>query len=42
MRGEQAEPRHESVYGFDFDESGLLPVVPQLRPPPRREKGEKP
>ncbi len=27
MRGEEAEPRHESLYGFDFDESGLLPVV---------------
>jgi aerobic-type carbon monoxide dehydrogenase small subunit (CoxS/CutS family) len=27
MRGERAQPRHESLYGFDFDESGLLPVV---------------
>jgi len=27
MRGEPAEPRKESIYGFDFDESGLLPVV---------------
>ena len=27
MRGEKAEPRHESLYGTDFDESGLLPVV---------------
>jgi carbon-monoxide dehydrogenase small subunit len=27
MRGEDAEPRKESLYGFDFDESGLLPVV---------------
>ena len=27
MRGEEAEPRKESLYGFDFDESGLLPVV---------------
>jgi carbon-monoxide dehydrogenase small subunit len=27
MRGEKAEPRKESLYGFDFDESGLLPVV---------------
>jgi aerobic-type carbon monoxide dehydrogenase small subunit (CoxS/CutS family) len=27
MRGERAEPRHESLYGFDFDESGLLPVL---------------
>ena len=28
MRGEQAEPRKESLYGSDFDESGLLPVHP--------------
>src|SRR6266508_1982295 len=27
MRGEQAAPRRESLYGTDFDESGLLPVV---------------
>jgi aerobic-type carbon monoxide dehydrogenase small subunit (CoxS/CutS family) len=27
MRGEEAEPRRESLYGYDFDESGLLPVV---------------
>jgi aerobic-type carbon monoxide dehydrogenase small subunit (CoxS/CutS family) len=27
MRGEEAAPRHESLYGFDFDESGLLPVL---------------
>jgi aerobic-type carbon monoxide dehydrogenase small subunit (CoxS/CutS family) len=27
MRGEEAEPRKESLYGLDFDESGLLPVV---------------
>ncbi|HEY6066188.1 MAG TPA: (2Fe-2S)-binding protein [Thermoanaerobaculia bacterium] len=27
MRGEDAEPRKESVYGFDYDDSGLLPVV---------------
>jgi carbon-monoxide dehydrogenase small subunit len=27
MRGEAMEPRKESLYGFDFDESGLLPVV---------------
>jgi carbon-monoxide dehydrogenase small subunit len=26
MRGEAAEPKKESLYGFDFDESGLLPV----------------
>ena len=25
MRGEEAAPRHESLYGFDFDQSGLLP-----------------
>ena len=28
MRGEEATPKKESLYGFDFDESGLLPVVP--------------
>ncbi|HKA37271.1 MAG TPA: (2Fe-2S)-binding protein [Thermoanaerobaculia bacterium] len=28
MRGEEAEPPKESLYGRDFDESGLLPVVP--------------
>lgn len=27
VRGEDAAPRHESLYGTDFDESGLLPVV---------------
>jgi len=27
MRGEPAEPRRESLYGFDYDEGGLLPVV---------------
>jgi aerobic-type carbon monoxide dehydrogenase small subunit (CoxS/CutS family) len=27
MRGEEAEPSKEALYGFDFDESGLLPVV---------------
>ena len=27
MRGEDAEPKKESLYGFDFDEGGLLPVV---------------
>jgi aerobic-type carbon monoxide dehydrogenase small subunit (CoxS/CutS family) len=27
MRGEDAAPRKESLYGQDFDESGLLPVV---------------
>ena len=29
MRGETAEPRRETLYGTDFDESGLLPVVPE-------------
>ena len=28
MRGEEAAPRHESLYGFEFDESGLLPTIP--------------
>jgi carbon-monoxide dehydrogenase small subunit len=28
MRGEEAEPRKESLYGYDFDESGLLPAHP--------------
>src|SRR5215467_141084 len=27
MRGEDAAPKKEAIYGFDFDESGLLPVV---------------
>jgi aerobic-type carbon monoxide dehydrogenase small subunit (CoxS/CutS family) len=27
MRGEKVEPRRETLYGSDFDESGLLPVV---------------
>lgn len=27
MRGEEAEPRRETLYGFDYDESGLLPVL---------------
>ena len=27
MRGEEALPRKETLYGTDFDESGLLPVV---------------
>ena len=27
MRGEDRRPRRESLYGFDFDDSGLLPVV---------------
>ena len=29
MRGEEALPRQEAIYGFDFDESGLLPVHPK-------------
>ena len=29
MRGEDAAPRKESLYGTDFDESGLLPVLGQ-------------
>jgi aerobic-type carbon monoxide dehydrogenase small subunit (CoxS/CutS family) len=28
MRGEEAEPSREALYGTDFDESGLLPVLP--------------
>jgi carbon-monoxide dehydrogenase small subunit len=28
MRGEEAVPQHESLYGFEFDESGLLPTIP--------------
>ena len=28
MRGENAEPRPESLYGYDFDDSGLLPLHP--------------
>ena len=27
MRGEEAVPRKEILYGYDFDESGLLPVI---------------
>jgi carbon-monoxide dehydrogenase small subunit len=27
MRGEDASPRKEALYGFDYDDSGLLPVV---------------
>ena len=27
MRGEEMQPRKETLYGSDFDESGLLPVV---------------
>jgi aerobic-type carbon monoxide dehydrogenase small subunit (CoxS/CutS family) len=27
LRGEEAAPAHESLYGFDYDQSGLLPVV---------------
>jgi aerobic-type carbon monoxide dehydrogenase small subunit (CoxS/CutS family) len=32
MRGEEAQPRRESLYGFDFDESGLLPVIAESKP----------
>jgi carbon-monoxide dehydrogenase small subunit len=28
MRGEDAQPRREALYGFDFDEGGLLPQYP--------------
>jgi aerobic-type carbon monoxide dehydrogenase small subunit (CoxS/CutS family) len=28
MRGEEAAPKREAIYGFDFDESGLLPTHP--------------
>ena len=38
MRGEEAEPRKESLYGFDFDESGLLPQYPF--PPNGGSRGE--
>jgi aerobic-type carbon monoxide dehydrogenase small subunit (CoxS/CutS family) len=31
MRGEKALPRRESLYGTDFDESNLLPVVRNTR-----------
>jgi len=27
MRGEDMQPREQTLYGFDFDQSGLLPVV---------------
>jgi hypothetical protein len=27
MRGEAAEPSKETLYGHDFDESGLLPTI---------------
>ena len=37
MRGEDAQPRQESLYGFDFDESGLLPQYPS---PSGRGQGE--
>jgi carbon-monoxide dehydrogenase small subunit len=29
MRGEVAQPRKETLYGTDFDDSGLLPVIGQ-------------
>jgi len=31
MRGEDAAPRRESLYGFEFDESGLLPTHPATK-----------
>ena len=31
MRGEDAEPKKESLYGYDFDESGLLPTLASAR-----------
>ena len=37
MRGEEAQPRHESLYGFDYDESGLLPLHPG--PPGAKSEG---
>ena len=37
MRGEDAVPRKEALYGFDFDESGLLPLYPS---PSGRGQGE--
>ncbi len=37
MRGEDAAPRRESLYGFEFDESGLLPQYPS---PPSGGRGE--
>ena len=40
MRGEPAEPRRESVYGYEFDESGLLPTV-SSSPVGGRRRGER-
>ena len=43
MRGEEAQPRKESLYGVDFDESGLLPMHPgaptSLPSPPNGKRG---
>jgi len=43
MRGEDAQPRKESLYGTDFDESGLLPMHPSaptsLPSPPNGGRG---
>ncbi|HTY40359.1 MAG TPA: (2Fe-2S)-binding protein [Thermoanaerobaculia bacterium] len=43
MRGEEAQPRKESLYGVDFDESGLLPTHPSalssLPSPPNGGRG---
>jgi len=41
MRGEAAQPRKESLYGFDFDESGLLPVHEFPSSPPAPAGGER-
>jgi aerobic-type carbon monoxide dehydrogenase small subunit (CoxS/CutS family) len=32
MRGEDAAPKKESIYGFDFDKSGLLPTISSSSP----------
>jgi len=34
MRGEDAKPSRETLYGLDYDESGLLPVVGSTVPSP--------
>jgi aerobic-type carbon monoxide dehydrogenase small subunit (CoxS/CutS family) len=34
MRGEDVRPRQEILYGFDYDDSGLLPVVESTVPSP--------
>jgi len=43
MRGEEAEPPKQSLYGSDFDESGLLPTVTgggRAQGPPLRHGGD--